>query len=159
MRELPTRKPNRLKGHDYCQSGAYFITICTKDRAELFGTIVGAATCRPYAELTELGKSVDDVIGKINYIYKHVSVEQYVIMPNHIHMIVVIGNGGRQIAAPTISLIVGNLKRVVSMRSGFSPWQKSFHDHIIRNENEYNKIAEYIENNPILWIDDCFYTR
>jgi hypothetical protein len=75
-----------------CQNSCHFAQ-------NLFGTIVGAATCRPYAETTELGKSVDNYIGKINDIYKHVSVEQYVIMPNHVQMIViVIGNDGRQIA-------------------------------------------------------------
>ena len=127
MRELPTRKLNRLKGYDYSQDGAYFVTVCTKDRAELFGTIVGAATCRPYVKLTEIGKFVDDAIGKINDIYEHVSVGQYVIMPNHVHIIVIVARkSGRQIATPTISLIVGNLKRAVSIRAGFSPWQKSF---------------------------------
>ena len=102
----------------------------------------------------------DDAIGKINDIYEHVSVGQHVIMPNHVHMIVIVaGNCGRQIAAPTISLIVGNLKRAVSIRAGFSPWQKSFHDHIIRNEIEYKKIADYIECNPMFWNDDCFYPK
>jgi hypothetical protein len=73
-----------------------------------------------------------------------------------------VGNGrqfrnGRQIAAPTISRVIGHLKRIVSVRIGFSPWQKSFHDHIIRGEADYLHIAEYISNNPARWQDDCFY--
>ena len=76
---------------------------------------------------------------------------------------------GRQVAAPTnspaqpppattnIQTIVGHLKRFVSMQCGYSVWQKSFHDHIIRDEDDYRRIAEYIENNPQTWTEDCFY--
>jgi REP element-mobilizing transposase RayT len=190
MRNLPQRKPNRLKGYDYSQNGAYFITICAKDRAELFGRIiceptpVRAATCRPpttesatanewqiatptrpFVELSEHGKMVETAIVNIAAIYQDVDVRAYTIMPNHIHLIIVINEGGRQVAAPTkstaptISTIVGNMKRYVSINIGFSPWQKSFHDHIIRSEEDCARIAEYIENNPANWKSDCFYAK
>ena len=90
-------------------------------------------------------------------------VVRYVITPDHVHLIAAIAvndgrqGSGRQIAAPTLSLVVGNLKRAVSMRAGFPLWQKSFHDRIIRNEQDYNRIAEYIENNPLTWTNDCFF--
>jgi REP element-mobilizing transposase RayT len=81
-------------------------------------------------------------------------------MPNHLHMLIEIDiDHGRQVAAPTVSLVIGNMKRSVSIKIGFSPWQKSFHDHVIRNEEEYRKIYEYIENNPENWENDCFYKQ
>ena len=160
MKELPVRKRNRLLNYDYGNNGAYFLTICTKDRIALFGEIVGAATCRPYIALTEQGKILDEAILTIADIYDCVSAPEYVIMPNHVHLIIVIAadNSGRQVAAPTIMRIVGNMKRVVSLRVGFSPWQKSFHDHVIRNLDEYNRIAEYIRSYLITWEQDCHYT-
>ena len=160
MMELPIRKPNRLQGYDYSQNGAYFVTICAKDRHELFGAVVvGADIIRP--QLSDIGMIVENAISKISQIYHTVVIDCYVIMPNHIHIIIVITNNddGRMISAPTTTLsnIIGYFKQNVSRTIGFSPWQKSFHDHIIRNEKEYQKIAEYIENNPINWKDDCFY--
>jgi REP element-mobilizing transposase RayT len=162
MKKSPTRKPNRLRGYDYSQNGAYFITICTKNRAELFGEInVGAAICRPTIQLSNAGKMVDESIRKIPQIYSCASIEAYVIMPNHVHLILSLNQtNGRQVAAPTtvsVCDIIANMKRAVSIHIGFSPWQKSYHDHIIRNEQDYNRIAEYIANNPTKWQNDCFH--
>jgi REP element-mobilizing transposase RayT len=170
--ESPKRKPNRLIGYDYSRNGAYFITICAKDREELFSSIVGAAP-DTRLRLTEIGDIIELAITEIPAIYKGVIVDNHVIMPNHIHAIIINdgwrghgwqthGHGwqtrGRQVAAPTtMSRVVGHLKRIVSMRVGFSPWQKSFHDHIIRGETDYLRIAEYIDNNPARWREDCFY--
>ena len=168
MRELPARKPNRLEGYDYSRNGAYFVTICTKDRLELLSrVVVGAATCRPQEyfhtqerphaqiELTQSGNIVEAAICQIPIIYTDWDVAKYVIMPNHVHLILT--QNGRQIAAPTVSQIIGNMKRAVFLRLGYSLWQKSFHDHIIRNQEDYNRIVEYIENNPQNWEQDCFY--
>ena len=157
MTVLPRRKKNRLQDYNYSQNGAYFITICTKDRKKIFGDIVGAAICRPHIKLSTIGESIANTIENISKIYQCVTVDKYVVMPNHVHMIIVINDNGRQVAAPTVNTIVGNMKRHVSMQAGFSLWQKSFHDHIIRDEANYLKIAEYIENTPITWNDDCFY--
>jgi len=155
MKELPKRKPNRLQGYDYSSAGFYFVTICVKNSYELFGEVVGGKV-----QLNEYGVIVDDAVNKINEIYDCVRTDKYVVMPNHVHMIVVIdvaGSDGRQVAAPTLSSVVGNMKREVSMRVGFSVWQKSFHDRIIRSKEEYWKIYNYIENNPATWEKDCFY--
>ena len=78
-------------------------------------------------------------------------------MPNHMHMILQFSTGGRQVAAPTLSLVVGNMKRAVSMDIGFSLWQKSFHDHIIRDDGDYARIARYIDENPSKWEEDCYF--
>ena len=166
LRELPTRKPNRLKNFDYGQSGAYFITICVKDRAEIFG-YVGADSIRPHyqhTQLTDVGIVVKNGIENIGKTYEGVVVDRYVIMPNHIHMIIMINrDNGRMISAPTttksLSQIVGYFKQFVSRKIGFSPWQKSFHDHIIRNDDDYRKIVEYIDDNPNTWAEDCFYPK
>jgi REP element-mobilizing transposase RayT len=157
MRELPVRKPNRLSGYDYSQNGAYFVTICTRNREKLFGKIVGATVPgRPCMELSELGKIINSAI-----VYYNASNEnmfaKYVIMPNHIHLIIDITQSAGDRGRSPLHNIVRNLKSFVTKNAGFSPWQKSFHDHIIRCEQDFIRIAEYIENNPLTWEQDCFY--
>ena len=101
--EKPTRKPNRLKNYDYAQNGAYFLTICSKDRIEIFSKIpVGANIVRP--ELSEIGIYVEKSITQIHNVYDNVDVDNYVIMPNHVHMILTIcesNTHGRTMFAPT----------------------------------------------------------
>jgi len=135
----------------------YFVTVCTKDMQNLLSTIVGAATCRPHIVLSKYGEVAEDAILIIPQIYESVHIDRYVIMPNHIHILIQIEKSGRQIAAPTISLVVGNMKRAVSLKLKRSIWQKSYHDHIIRNENTYEKIAHYIDENPQKWAGDYYY--
>lgn len=162
---LPTRKPNRLNGFDYSSNGAYFITICTQNRQNYFWDNVGAHSVRPWKSihLTEYGKAVEKSILNISVYHPNVWVDNYVIMPNHIHIILFIGDSemcdksGRTMCAPTISLIVKQMKEYVTKNIGFSIWQKSFHDHIIRNKKSYEEISSYIDNNPITWEQDCFY--
>jgi REP element-mobilizing transposase RayT len=169
MRELPKRKPNRLAGYDYSQNGAYFITACVKDRREILWEPVGARIARPQDEfaapvLSQNGQIVQQAICSIPKIYDCVSLDRYVVMPNHIHILLLINHDehivegdGRAMRAPTISTVVNQMKGYATKQIGFSIWQKLFHDHIIRNEKEYLQIAEYIENNPQKWEDDCFY--
>jgi REP element-mobilizing transposase RayT len=104
MKELPTRKPNRLKNYDYSQSGYYFITICTEERYELlWRPDVGARIARP--SLSDIGEIVKHAIENIPHVYKSVIVDKYVIMPDHIHLILIIENAhGRAMRAPTITL-------------------------------------------------------
>lgn len=166
--ELPKRKPNRLNGYDYGQYGAYFITICIKDRQKLlWQNDVGATSGRPIEpSLSYIGKIVDTEIAKISNVYQNVVVEKYVIMPNHIHMIIVLQadksrrpqSGRPQVAPTTVSRIIQQFKGSISKKLGFSIWQKSYHDHIIRNETEYQKIWEYIYTNPLKWELDKYYT-
>ena len=158
--DLPKRKPNRLDTFDYNSCGAYFITICTQNRRNLFWDNVGATIGRPQdVNLSRYGQIVDDAINKISSIYPIVSVDKYVILPNHIHLILRIGcsESGRPMVAPTISTVIAQMKGYVSKKIGFPVWQKLFYDHIIRNEFDYNEIWQYIENNPLKWIEDNFF--
>ena len=168
MRELQARKQNRMKDYDYSQNGAYFITICSKNRMELFGNIINApyeqnspvgATVlgRPLVHLSEVGKMIENAILYYNEMKIDTKFDRYIIMPNHLHAIVVIaGETGDRGRSP-LQVVVRNLKSYVTKNIGFSPWQKSFYDHIIRNEQDYSRIAEYIENNPANWQNDRFY--
>ena len=171
------RKNIRLKNYDYSQDGLYYITICVKGRHEILGTVtVGAIINRPQianhtqivnrpqpdirvprVELSECGRIADQAINGIEKHYPYVSVDKYIIMPDHLHMILALrnnGGGGRLIIAPTsVSFVVQQLKRCVSKQVGSSIWQKSFHEHVIRSEPEYQEIWKYIDENPRRWAD------
>ena len=150
---LPKRKPIRLKDYDYSSVGSYHITICTKDKRFLFWNNVGATCGRPQTEysLSEYGKIVDNEIRKLSTIYKAVLIDKYVIMPNHIHMIVSILSDefGRPQVAPTISRIIQQFKGSVTKQIGFSVWQKGYNDHIIRGRQDYDETWQYIDENPL----------
>ena len=158
--DMPKRKKNRLSDYDYSMCGAYFLTICIQDRIPLLWTSaenVGATFGRPLP-LSEYGMIIKNEIERIASIYGNaVNIDKYVIMPNHIHLIIVlstIGENGRPKVAPTISRIIQQFKGAVTKQIGWSIWQKSFHDHIIRDKEEYEKIWDYIEYNPFNWEQD-----
>ena len=163
MNELPVRKDIRLKGFDYSGSGFYFITICVKGRQELLGkVVVGAHPNVPIVELTETGKMVEQHISRIPSFYENVTIEKYIVMPNHIHMIVVIQHGTPGCASPTKSVIarvVSAFKSLSSRQYGKSLWQRSFHDHVIRGDADYLHIWQYIDDNPARWTEDEYYVR
>lgn len=160
------RKRNRLKNYDYSENGLYFITICTKDRVNVMSEIIVSSENVGNAEggvpsvfqfkLTDIGKIVDANIRKIDEIYDYVSVINYVIMPDHIHLILLIcdfDDGTPRAAFPTksIPLIINALKSISTKQIGHTIWQKSYHDHIIRSHEECVQIYKYIENNPFNW--------
>ena len=157
--ELPKRKPTRLKGYDYSTPGAYFITICVKDRKQLLSKIVGDdAHIVPKNHLTNYGVVCDKYINNINIKYENVAVDKYVIMPNHIHLIIFL-HGTMRASSPTknIKNIIRSFKIMVTKEINKSIWQRSYHDHIIRGEKDYQKIWEYIDTNVLKWELDCFY--
>ena len=158
----PTRRPNRLSHFDYSAPGAYFITICTQNRKCLFWENVGASIARPQTQrLSHYGTIVDQVIRNISAHYPAVSVDHYVVMPNHIHLLLQINTDpdGRAMPAPAISTVVQQLKGIITKRLGHCVWQKLFHDHVVRNEQDYKKIWQYIDGNPSKWEEDCFYVE
>ena len=153
--ENPKRKRIRIERFDYSASGAYFITVCTANREKIFWKDVGADIIRPQnVPLSANGKTVEQAIREIAGHYENVFVDKYCIMPDHIHLILRIESdaNGRMISAPTVSTVVGSMKRWVSKQIGRPIWQKSFYDHGIRNRQDYNEIWEYIENNPLKWL-------
>ncbi len=162
--DLPKRKPTRLKDYDYNTSGAYFITICTHNKQKILCNIVGGgAFDAPKITLSKTGEIVKKYILSTNNIHG-ITVDKYVIMPNHIHLILLVENENGPSWAPsptnnTISHTVSTLKRFVNKEIGQNIFQRSFHDHIIRDEKDYLKIWNYIDINPQKWEEDCFYTK
>ena len=157
---METRKETRLKNYDYSSCGGYFLTICTQERRNYFWCNVGATIGRPQnVELSPCGKIAEEAINKIPQIYPSIKVDRYVIMPDHIHLLLIIcaDESGRPMVAPTISRIMQQMKGAVTKQIGQSVWQKLYHDHVIRGENDYLKIWQYIQSNPAKWQDDCFF--
>ena len=164
--ELPKRKPTRLKGYDYSTSGAYFVTICTKNRIKSLGEIVGGSDFdAPEMVLSEYGQILKKHIECMNEKYPHIKIDKYVIMPNHFHCIININdckNGASETAAPynnELSKFISLLKRYCNREYGHNIWQRSFHDHIIRGERDYEKIWQYTDTNVLCWKKDCFYNE
>ena len=152
MLDLPKRKPIRIEDYNYSTPGAYFITVCTANREKLFWNGVGADIIRPQdVQLSAAGEIAEQGILQMTEHYENVVVDKYCIMPDHVHLILCIrpNTDGRMISAPTVSTVIGSMKRWVSRQIGRPIWQKSFYDHGIRNQQDYDEIWEYIENNPL----------
>ena len=162
--DLPQRKRNRLAQFDYSTPGAYFITICTQDRKNVLGHIVGGgAFDAPHIQLSPLGETTEKYLISGNRI-PNVHVDKYVIMPNHLHFILLVDgvdeNGASKAPPPTNAVIphfVSTMKRFCFAEAGCKYLQRSYHDHVIRNQMDYLRIWEYIDTNPVKWKDDCFY--
>jgi REP element-mobilizing transposase RayT len=177
MNKLNKRKNYRLSGYDYSKAGHYFLTLCVKDKQPLLSKIsVVGEQCNPQRAgnrlmLSYIGEIIEAEIKQVSNIYKQVTVDKYIIMPNHIHMILIIDScdkNGRTKFAPTaiytetndpltISRIIKQFKGSITKKIGKSIWQKSFYDHVIRNEQAYLEVCKYIEENPIRWKEDEYY--
>jgi putative transposase len=174
------RRSIRLKNYDYSQNGAYFITICTFNRELLFGNIAGARGSVPLQmELNEYGKIVYNDWYHTPEIRKTIILDQFVVMPNHIHGIIIIAEEtdttlrikGTQQRAPaerfgkptsnTIPSIIRGFKSATTARinrlrnsAGNPVWQRNYYEHVIRNDTELSEISEYILYNPAKWAGD-----
>ena len=155
MKELPKRKRLRLQNYDYGSNGLYFVTICTEEKNPILSKIVGddAHIVPKKVVLKPYGAIVEKYISNINTTYKNVSVENYIIMPNHIHMLIFIdnfNNGTMWASSPTkLGTIIRSLKTMVTKEIGFSIWQRSYYDKIIRNEKHFQSVWNYIEYNAL----------
>jgi len=161
------RKSSRLEGYDYASSGMYYVTICTKDNRYLFGEVRKGRVW-----LSEEGRVVRDCWENIPEHFEHVSIDDFVVMPNHMHGIVVIKNAGARHASPvrscsiasgSLGAVIGSFKSAATKRvndlrgmPGGEVWHRNYYDHIIRNENDLNRIREYIRNNPMNWAHDKY---
>ena len=216
---LPQRKSPRATWHDY-NGGRYFVTFCTKNHELYFGDVVDG-----WLELSEIGEYALQCIGKISEINDNVAVPEFVVMPNHVHMIVIVDNpiewpddeqlsqfdqrlpqwdsptaqnGNMMHESGTVGLsyygsrcdepiiddsqldkneemqrrshccgrlsrIIGQYKSAVTKYANEHgipfAWQSRYHDHIIRNQLEMNRIADYVQNNPMKWEMDRFYKK
>ena len=142
------RKNPRLKEYDYTTPNYYFITICTWEKSCIFGTATKS---------NAWGSIARNKMESISTHFVDVIVDKYVVMPNHVHAILVLeGNAN-------LSTVVGQYKSAVTkeiheLDPRINVWQTSFYDHIIRNQEDYARIWEYIDTNPARWNDDCFFT-
>ena len=175
----------RASWWDYGWAAPYFITICTKDREHYFGDIVNGSI-----RLSHAGVLADVLWHQISHHAQNVELGAFVVMPNHIHGILILNDGDTNsgfgdrrdkaclVSTPnpslspsqqrfrnpgknTVSSIIGGYKSAVSRhanRLGFlMGWQSRFHDHIIRDDAEYQRINDYIESNPQNWNKDKFF--
>ena len=168
LTDLPNRRPMRLKNYDYSTEGYYFITICTENRKEILSKIVGTGVLDcPKIQLSQFGEIANKRIIEMKNFYDNILVDKYVIMPNHIHMLINItkntdGQSGTPVptmANSTISKFISTFKRFCNKEYGQNIWQARFYDHVICGEQDYNEIWEYIENNPARWQEDEFYSE
>ncbi|MBQ5777648.1 MAG: transposase, partial [Oscillospiraceae bacterium] len=144
-----------------------FVTICTDKRKKVLSKIIVGddALDVPQNILTEYGKIADKTLNQMNMFYDYITIEKYVIMPNHIHLILTIENsenGTSRTPSPTNSIVskfISSFKRFCNREYGERIWQRSFHDHIIRGEKDYKEIWEYIDTNVLKWKDDCMNTN
>ena len=176
MEESKNRKTPRYQSFDY-NVGVYFITICTQNRQNILSRIVGTGVpdCPEICtktDLTKHGKIADKYIKQLNEFYDYLSVEEYVIMPNHIHLLLWVkenktSNGQSRTPVPTnveransaCSRFVSTFKRFCNKECGENIWQGRFNDHIIRNREDYEKHVKYIHENPMRWYYDELYTE
>ena len=161
---LPKRQPNRLKNYNYNQNGAYFVTICTRDRKKILSEIaVGTPVpgC-PQAVLPQLlwyGQIAEKYIHEINAHYDHLSIDKSVIMPDHIHFLISL-NGCDETGivsadidrTSVIARFVGTFKRFCNKEYKENIWQDRYYDHVIRNQQDYDETWKYIEYNPRKWL-------
>ena len=146
---FPSRKHPRLKNFDYSSPNYYFVTICTRDKTCIFG--------KP-DHLNQWGTIAEKALQEIEHHFSGVRIDNYVIMPNHVHIILIL-----QGECSNISHIIGQYKSAVTRQIHEADpqravWQTSFHDHVIRNQKDYERIWLYIEANPPNWNKDCFFT-
>lgn len=157
MGEFPHRKQNRLSGDLYRMPGAYFITICTHDRAHIFWREEISVDSQ-HPPLSEMGQIAEDEIQTIAEGYgSSLRLEKYVVMPNHVHLLLLIQNSPDR-ACPDIRYVVRLFKRKVTQCAGSPVWQKGFYDRIVRDDREFRDIWKYIDENPLKWAQDKYYS-
>ena len=162
-KEIYNRKTTRLKNYKY-DTGVYFVTICTEDRKRVLASVVGTDVLdgpkKINVELLPYGKTADKIINQLNDFYDNIDVKAYVIMPDHIHILLYIKEsmdlGPSGTSVPTIqksslSWFVSTFKRFCNKEYGHNVWQKRSADHIIRNREDYEEHVKYIHENPLRW--------
>lgn len=170
------RRSIRLKGYDYSQVGAYFVTLCTENRESLFGRVDDDEMC-----VNDFGMIATEFWDQIPHRFPGVELDEFVVMPNHVHGIIVITEnpagaiwvGANPVGAihesplqtqrrkMLLSKIIGYFKMNTAKRinaardtAGTQVWQRDYYEHIVRDEHELSRLREYIANNPARWAED-----
>ena len=158
------RRSIRLRGFDYSQAGVYFVTIVCQGRACLFGKVADGTM-----RLSNTGRLVTDAWQWLETQYPYVKLDEFVVMPNHLHGLIMITDDSRRggsRTAPTgatskrkpLGRLIGAFKTVSTKqvnrlhgRSGSPLWQRNYFEHVVRNEESLTKIRQYIRDNPLRW--------
>jgi putative transposase len=181
--DFPQRKSPRLQGYDYTQEGVYFVTLCTRERYHFFGKIKGGMLT-----LSDAGQIAAERWFVLPDHHPNIELDAFVVMPNHIHgIIIIVGTtqseasqlyrqtdkaclvptekSRQRVLSGSLSAIIGSYKSSVTrqVRSNLNQpyltlWQGRFHDHLIRNKDDLNRIREYVISNPARWEEDRFFT-
>ena len=156
------RKNLRIPKYNYSSEGLYFITICTKNRRCILSQInYDSQNEMVNLDLLNFGKIVEKYIKNINNTYDNIIIDNYVIMPNHIHFICLISSNNRDKNSNpsnhTIPLLISTFKRLTNKECNVKMWQRNYYEHIIRNEKEYIEIINYIYENPQKWNNDIYF--
>ena len=158
------RKAIRLKGWDYSQPGVYFLTVCAAEHKMLFGSVtVGDGACDvPQVRLSGIGQAVESRIADMETRYSNIRVDKYIVMPNHVHLLLRVEPGTSQAPSPTNSTVakwISLWKRFCNRDCGDQLFQRGYYDHIVREQGDYDRIWEYIHTNPAKWEQDKYYTE
>jgi putative transposase len=161
-REKHHRRSIRLKDYDYGQSGAYFVTVVTHDRACLFGDVADGKM-----QLNNVGQIAKAAWDELPAKFPLVRLDAFIVMPNHVHGIIMVGaqfiapkiNEGVMNHAPTLGEMVRAYKARSTrlIRQAGTPnfaWQRNYYEHVVRNEESLNRVRQYIVNNPTHWTID-----
>ena len=165
--ELPQRKSIRLAHYDYSTCGAYFVTICTHNRRNTLSAMRRGDPCgRPQLHLSPLGQIVAGTFQRIEHLYG-ITFDSCVVMPNHVHFIVVIPAQAPEQKPISLGRIVGAFKSVISYHwlricrergQLMGPvWQRNYYEHVVRNDHDLSDIRTYIDNNPDRWQEDEYH--
>ena len=182
---MKNRKRNRMAGFDYTSNHVYFVTVCVQNRLCCFGSVISEGAGRDLSvqnphdknphdspqnykmQLNQFGLIVEEKINWLEQHYLYVEIHNYVVMPNHIHILLEINStkiSGLDVKIKSLSSIIGALKTTSSKEihlkglNDFS-WQRSFHDHIVKNEPSYLNIDNYINLNAKNWYKDVFFNQ
>ena len=157
--DIHHRRSIRLSEHNYSESCHYFITLCASQRQSLFGNIADNNM-----KLNDAGMMVETIWRQLPEYYAGVELNEYVVMPNHFHAIITVVEQGAASSAPTLGNILRRFKSVSAIavnrclnRQGQPVWQRNYYEHIIRSDQAYQNITEYIRTNPKLWQEDAYF--
>jgi len=167
MTRYTRKKSIRLQNYDYAQNGLYFVTICTKNSSYLFGRIENGKM-----NLNSAGQMIERIWSEIPRFYDGFVLHEFVVMPNHFHGVIeIVLTSKIRTTTGRLSLqdVIHRFKTLTTRKyiagvynenwESFQKqlWQRSYHEHVIRNEKSYDKIVEYVQTNPLKWVDDCYY--